>query len=62
MERCAGERRCQRVIVRVVEVSTRRIVVQIIAQGRDREKVRVNLGRVAVVGMNVLERSQAECG
>ena len=56
------ERRCQRVIVRVVEVSTRRIVVQIIAHSRDREKVRVNLSRVAVVGMNMLERSQAECG
>lgn len=66
LEREGVERRCQRVIVCVVEVSARRIVVQIVAQGiaqsSDRVEMRMDFGCVAVVGMDMLERSQAKCG
>jgi hypothetical protein len=52
------ERRCQRVIVRVVEVSAWRIVLLM----GERVEMRMDFGYVAVMGMDMLERRQAECG
>jgi hypothetical protein len=52
------ERRCQRVVVSVVEVTTWRILLR----SGELVEMRMDLGCVAVVGMDMLERSQAECG
>jgi hypothetical protein len=51
------ERRCQRVIVRVLKVSARRILLLV----GERVEMRMDFGCVTVVGMDMLERSQAEC-
>lgn len=58
LERERVERRCQRVIVRVVEVSTRQIVLKV----GELVEMRMDFRYMAIVGMDMLERRQAECG
>jgi hypothetical protein len=58
LEREGVERRCQRVIIRVVEVTAWRIVLL----AGEFVEMRMDFGGVAVVGMDMLERGQAECG